>query len=249
MKTRTRNIIAISVAAVAALSIVFVVVLAVIRIKPLDTMLDCESYQIRYGQNYLTGDGNTGLKIDSRKNVNRKYESTTMDDLVNMCGFSVFKAWSQFKYDFNLRLADEDTGGIGKDEIKTIFDGTSAKLEKKFSFVFSFKEARTLEVKDSDDTAYSQSYDTAVVVLTESNGWVGNVKMYIFEYAKVYGSPDNSQIGSSEVGYRLFYPVQFGAVTSEAIDTMYDVFNIDPDADTTPPEEEETDEGSEETEA
>lgn len=250
MKMRTRSIIAIIVAAVAALSIIFVVVLAVIRLEPLKGMLDCQSYEIRYSSKVLPGSGtDVDYEIPSFKEVNRKYESTSMSDIIGMCGFSVFKSWSQFKYKNSPKLEDHNDWNhyyIGRDEMKSIISGESAVTEGKFSLVFRFDESadRALEVVDSNGNDYTQSYDTAIIVLSDTDGWVGDITMYVYKRANIEGAIDPNQKDDA-LGYNRFYPLKVGAVTTEAIDVLYDIFDITEGEEDKEPEETEEEETEE----
>ena len=230
MKTKTKNIIAISVALVAVLSIAFVLTLALLKVEPMSELKASSSCQIYFGSNQLTGVLDLDEKITSKnENANRKYESTSVNEILDMCGFSVFKSWSQGKYDYSPRLAD-GSSYISNNDIMSYYSGTAAANGAQFTLRFSFDEIKEISIEGSDGTIYKQKYDTAVVILTDTAGWVGNITMYVFEYANVYGSFDKATVSTDTLGYYRFYPVQVGAVTSEAIDVLSDIFDKEPGA-------------------
>lgn len=235
---KSKNKVTIIVVILAALAIAFVSVLALIPVNNLTEYEDCSTYTIRYGGDTKFSDSNLDTVIESRKTVNRLYESTSMQELIDSCGYSVFKSWMQFEYELWPQLSDYYEAvhsSVGQSTITGLYDGTSELLSGNFSFTFDFDEQKEYSFTDYYGVTYTQTYDTAIVVIEETNGAVGNIMSYVFNYNTLYGNVDNSDATYEEVGYNIFYPVELKLCTTTAIDVLFDIFDIDEvsaDADT-----------------
>ena len=231
MKNSTKNIIVIAMSVIAVLSIAFIVTIAVIRIQPLGDMKSCSNYQIYYNGNQVVGGTDISAEIKSRNTSGiGKYDSMTVEGLIDDCGFSVFETWSQFKYDIGYGFVDNDETDhayVGREEMKDIANGAVGKIPATaFVLMFSFDELKEISMTDAKGSTVTQSFNSAVVVLTDTAGNVGNITMYVYESGKLFGNPD---MGGklNETGYDRFYPVKVSAVTTTAIDTLKDIFESD----------------------
>ena len=154
MSSKVRNIIAITVGVIAVAAIIAVIVLASIRIRPLEYdngnggwLTDRESVVVWYGGNMLSGENADG-KLSGYGEENGVY---SYDDLFDMMSFSLFTACLQGNYGFGLSLSD--TSDIRKSEVtvselKTVVSEARGSDAEGYTFFVTLPEARTLSVSD-----------------------------------------------------------------------------------------------------
>lgn len=231
MSSKVRNIIAITVGVIAVTAIIAVIVLASIRIRPLEYdngnggwLTDRESVVVWYGGNMLSGENADG-KLSGYGEENGVY---SYDDLFDMMSFSLFTACLQGNYGFGLSLSD--TSDIRKSEVtvselKTVVSEARGSDAEGYTFFVTLPEARTLSVSDDAGRTGEVSYDTVMFRLTTRNNWVANVEAYAYLAHDLNVSTDETGADS-----KVYYSLTFGARTEGVMDTLDAIYDITSDA-------------------
>ena len=234
---KTRNIIAITLGAVAVIAVAAVVTLACITVRPTsyaggwlerDAVESVAIYHSSVGGVLPHADGTDGADAVLAGEGVLASEGYTVDDLMNAMNFQLISACLQFNYSFGLSLADEDhvkNNEVTGEEIKTAYNELTTGVKLGYSFVITLNEKRTLELTDDHDRKCTQEYDRVMFTVTEYSDWVRNIEAYAFVYDDVMGERDQPD---EDAASQTYYKLKFGMRTAEMLDILEGVYGYDP---------------------
>lgn len=257
MSGKAKNIIAITIAAVAIIAVVAVVVLSSIVVRPtayaggwLDNIANVEIYHSSAEGNLLHSGS-----LDSELNegtgeyafLEDKY---TVGEMLDMTNFSLISACLQFNYSFGLSLKEENVADneMTGSEIATRYSEitTGAENARGYSVVIRLDVedpavGETITLTDEHGRTCTQNYDTVMFTIDQDSDWVRNIDVYAFRWNAVFGE---SGVPGEDAASQTYYTMTCGMRTAAMLDVLVGVYGYD----IFPEEEEEEEEDTEDTE-
>ena len=231
---KTRNIIAITLGAVAVIAVAAVVTLACITVRPTsyaggwlerEAVKNIEIYHSSVEGSLIHSGGTDSVLVGNGELASEGY---TADDLMSAMDFQLISACLQFNYSFGLSLADEEhvkNNEVTGEEIKTAYNELTTGVKLGYSFVITLNETRTLELTDDHDRKCTQEYNAVMFTVNEYSDWVRNIEAYAFVYDDVMG--EHSQ-PDEDAASQTYYKLKFGMRTAEMLDILEGVYGYDP---------------------
>ena len=229
---KTRNIIAITLGAVAVIAVAAVVTLACITVRPTsyaggwlerEAVKNIEIYHSSVEGSLIHSGGTDSVLVGNGELASEGY---TADDLMSAMDFQLISACLQFNYSFGLSLADEEhvkNNEVTGEEIKTAYNELTTGVKLGYSFVITLNETRTLELTDDHDRKCTQEYNAVMFTVNEYSDWVRNIEAYAF----VIDAPD-SDVPGEDAASQTYYKLKFGMRTAEMLDILEGVYGYDP---------------------
>lgn len=231
---KTRNIIAITLGAVAVIAVAVVVTLACITVRPTsyaggwlerEAVKNIEIYHSSFEGSLIHSGGTDSVLVGNGELASEGY---TADDLMSAMDFQLISACLQFNYSFGLSLADEEhvkNNEVTGEEIKTAYNELTTGVKLGYSFVITLNETRTLELTDDHDRKCTQEYNAVMFTVNEYSDWVRNIEAYAFVYGDVMG--EHSQ-PDEDAASQTYYKLKFGMRTAEMLDILEGVYGYYP---------------------
>lgn len=257
MSGKAKNIIAITIAAVAIIAVVAVVVLSSIVVRPtayaggwLDNIANVEIYHSSAEGNLLHSGS-----LDSELNegtgeyafLEDKY---TVGEMLDMTNFSLISACLQFNYSFGLSLKEKNVADneMTGSEMATRYSEitTGAENARGYSVVIRLDVedpavGETITLTDEHGRTCTQNYDTVMFTIDQDSDWVRNIDVYAFRWNAVFGE---SGVPGEDAASQTYYTMTCGMRTAAMLDVLVGVYGYD----IFPEDEEEEEEDTEDTE-
>ncbi len=225
MSEKIRNIIAITIGAIAVAAVIVVIVLACITVKPMEYYDWLNGYEdaeigIYYNGRLLNQATNAEGKLVGEGHAEDYEPEYSYADIIESMNFSLFSACIQFNYDYRLRLADEDVDASERtvQQIRDQADSMTENANSQYTVKIKFAEPRTLTLKDKKGNEATQTYDSAIFTLTEDSDWARLIDAYVFI------DDDLRRDNPDELENTTYYALKFGAKTSTTVEMLDAVF-------------------------